>query len=539
MINRIKKDPASRITRKKSLSYCIFRKKLQFLILTILFMGTILVFPVAAEQFFLQGHVYEGLAGDTSQPKGGVHIKVFGSRSPDSYDLSVRGVERASGMTDKGGYFSVPISYSLEFDPFTYYHLIIFKPAGYSVVSSNPLYGNKLTNEWTVYSRPVNDGAGGDFWIVRTIPPTASFSYHPTGMYAAPVQLSFIDTSTNNPTSWYWDFGDGSTSLLQNPSHTYNNAGNYSVTLTGSNPFGSTTAIKTIMVIDPLRADFTLSNVSGPAPLTVRITDNSYGNPISWSWTFTGPIGAGQGPINQRYLPVYVLGEPGTITITLTVMNAFGSNSMTKRIIVTPPARQTVADFTASPSNGQNPLTVLFTDTSTGNPTKWLWDFDDDGSYDTSVKNPEFTYNRTGMYSVRLNVYDEYGRSNTTVKTNLIRVGQRPPTLIPTVPTTTPVPTPLSCTFFSLPCEWIAAIIIIVAVIIAAVVIKPKEPHDSIYNTGSTGSKMLSELEVEPEVELVVRRGIEVTAKDFRDYGIRLDVDAGIEFPEEKDGKGG
>jgi PKD repeat protein len=269
-------------------------------------------------------------------------------------------------------------------------------------------------------------------------------------MYAEPVLFSFIDTSINNPTSLYWDFGDGSTSLLQNPSHTYTHAGNYSVRLTGSNPFGSTTAVKTIIVIDPLRAN-----------------------------------------------------------------------------------------FTASPSDGQNPLTIQFTDTSTGNPTKWLWDIDDDGSYDTSVKNPEFTYNRTGMYSVRLNVYDEYGRSNTTVKINLIKVGQRPAILITTVSPTTPVPTPLPCTFFSLPCQWIGAFIIIVAMIIAAVVIKPKKLPVIPDNTGSTGPKMLSELKVEPKVELVVRRGIEVTGMDFGDYGIRLDVDAGIEFPEEKDGKGG
>lgn len=55
----------------------------------------------------------------------------------------------------------------------------------------------------------------------------------------APLTVSFTDSSTNNPTSWYWNFGDGDTSTQQNPTYTYNNPGIYHVTLTASNENGS------------------------------------------------------------------------------------------------------------------------------------------------------------------------------------------------------------------------------------------------------------------------------------------------------------
>lgn len=56
------------------------------------------------------------------------------------------------------------------------------------------------------------------------------------------VPVVFTDTSTNNPTSWLWDFGDGTTSTLQNPSHTYSAIGDYDVTLTVSNECGDASA---------------------------------------------------------------------------------------------------------------------------------------------------------------------------------------------------------------------------------------------------------------------------------------------------------
>jgi subtilisin family serine protease/uncharacterized protein YdeI (BOF family) len=75
-------------------------------------------------------------------------------------------------------------------------------------------------------------------------PPVAAFNGSPlSGDF--PLLVSFTDASSNTPTSWSWTFGDGGTSSAQNPSHTYTAAGNYTVSLTASNAYGSDGETKT------------------------------------------------------------------------------------------------------------------------------------------------------------------------------------------------------------------------------------------------------------------------------------------------------
>jgi PKD repeat protein len=69
-------------------------------------------------------------------------------------------------------------------------------------------------------------------------PPEAGFTATPTSG-ETPLTVSFTDTSANDPTGWLWDFGDGATSEGQNPTHVYEAAGTYTVTLTATNGEGS------------------------------------------------------------------------------------------------------------------------------------------------------------------------------------------------------------------------------------------------------------------------------------------------------------
>jgi PKD repeat protein len=73
--------------------------------------------------------------------------------------------------------------------------------------------------------------------------PDADFSADVTAG-TAPLTVSFTDLSTNDPTSWSWDFGDGGSSTEQHPSHTYTSAGSFTVSLTATNDAGSDTATK-------------------------------------------------------------------------------------------------------------------------------------------------------------------------------------------------------------------------------------------------------------------------------------------------------
>lgn len=83
--------------------------------------------------------------------------------------------------------------------------------------------------------------------ILVDFSPLAVFSANPTGG-TAPLTVNFTDQSTNNPTQYQWNFGDGDTSILQNPTHTYNYGGTFTVALTVSNSINSNTATEDIVV---------------------------------------------------------------------------------------------------------------------------------------------------------------------------------------------------------------------------------------------------------------------------------------------------
>lgn len=66
------------------------------------------------------------------------------------------------------------------------------------------------------------------------------------------------------------------------------------------------------------------------------------------------------------------------------------------------PSPGITADFSGAPRSGLGPLTVQFTDRSSGNPTAWTWDLDGDGSVDNTAKNPTFVYHHAGSYTITL-----------------------------------------------------------------------------------------------------------------------------------------
>ena len=74
-------------------------------------------------------------------------------------------------------------------------------------------------------------------WLDPSSPPITDFTVSSTSTCSGSV--NFFDQSSNSPTSWLWSFGDGSTSTLQNPTHTYTSSGSFTVELITNNPFGS------------------------------------------------------------------------------------------------------------------------------------------------------------------------------------------------------------------------------------------------------------------------------------------------------------
>jgi PKD repeat protein len=269
------------------------------------------------------------------------------------------------------------------------------------------------------------EGANAPQLVIGTTtpptPPTASFTGEPTSG-SAPLDVAFTDTSTGDPTSWSWSFGDGATSTLRNPTHTYAAAGTYTVTLTASNAGGSHTATRTDYITvappPPPTASFTGTPTSGEAPLEVAFTDTSSGTPTSWIWDF----GDGAGSTLQN--PTHTYAAAGTYAVTLTASNAGGSDTvtMTDYVTVAPPPPPT-ASFTGTPTSGEAPLEVVFTDASTGGPTSWSWDFGDGGT--STAQHPTHTYAAAGTYSVTLTVTNEVA-SDALTRTGYVTVAPPP-----------------------------------------------------------------------------------------------------------------
>lgn len=166
----------------------------------------------------------------------------------------------------------------------------------------------------------------------KVIPPQADFSASTTTACQGDI-ISFTDLSTNSPTSWSWDFGDGGTSLSQNPTHFYDSIGVYSVTLTVTNNDGSDSITKTnyITIVQPTSpptADFTYTPSSPYAGNIVSFHDISTNYPIAWSWDF------GDGSNSTVQNPSHAYISPGTYSVSLLATNSIGSDSVMKNIII-------------------------------------------------------------------------------------------------------------------------------------------------------------------------------------------------------------
>ena len=250
--------------------------------------------------------------------------------------------------------------------------------------------------------------------------PVASFVGAPT-VGVAPLLVAFQDTSSGVVSAWSWGFGDGQTSSESAPVHLYPGPGSYTLSLTVSGPGGSNTRTSPgfVTVSDPAPvASFSASPTAGPAPLTVTFTDQSSGNITGWLWD------SGDGASSTMQSPVHVYRSPGSYGVTLTVSGPGGTNSLVRSNLISVGEPPPVAAFGATPTSGLAPLSVAFSDQSTGSVASWLWTFGDGAS--STLRNPVHVYTSPGSYGVTLAVSGP-GGSNSLLRSNLISVGEPPP----------------------------------------------------------------------------------------------------------------
>lgn len=167
-------------------------------------------------------------------------------------------------------------------------------------------------------------------------PPVAEFEGNPR---SGDVPLTVVFTNLSQRyRSCTWDFGDGTTSLVSSPLHTYTVPGNYTVGLTVYNESGIDTKTKIGYIAvgvdtEPLTARFSANPTSGPAPLRVQFTDTSTGSPTRWSWSF------GDGYVSNLRNPVHVYSTPGVFDVSLTVGKGYVESMVVMRggVVVTEP----------------------------------------------------------------------------------------------------------------------------------------------------------------------------------------------------------
>jgi PKD repeat protein len=232
--------------------------------------------------------------------------------------------------------------------------------------------------------------------------------------------VQFNDGSSGSPTSWSWSFGDGGTSTERNAVHQYTKTGSYTVSLTVSNAYGSNKETKnkfvTVSRSGPA-AGFTGTPTSGTPPLRVQFIDTSTGSPVSWLWSF----GDGFCNLTTQQNPYHIYTSPGKYTVTLTVKDNKGGSDTEMKIDYVVTSEAPDADFTGTPTSGTAPLSVQFTDMSTGTPTAWAWDFENDGIIDSTLKNPSHTFSNAGTYAISLTATNTAG-SNTETKAGYVTV---------------------------------------------------------------------------------------------------------------------
>ncbi len=240
---------------------------------------------------------------------------------------------------------------------------------------------------------------------------TPNFSSTNNSSCSLPLDVNFTSTSIG-AASYLWDFGNGNTSTVANPSNRYTVAGSYTVRLITTSAAGcSDTVTKTSFVnIGNLDASFTTSASTGCTNNKISFSNTSVPGSGNSTWYF------GDGTSATGKDTTHAYNNPGTYTVKLVVKFNNCSDSTTQTITINQGPN---IQFSATPTTGcAVPLSTQFTNATTG-ASSYLWLFGD-GNTSTAV-NPSHSYSAFGNYTVRLAATGTNGCNDTLTKPSYIK----------------------------------------------------------------------------------------------------------------------
>ncbi len=277
---------------------------------------------------------------------------------------------------------------------------------GNSSTSKNPSHSYSNPGYYTIKLIAKNaygcdDALSKSNYIYIYSTPTSKFTSSSTFVCDTTKSFTLTD-KTSSAYSWKWDFGDGTSSTTQNPSHKYSSPGTYTIKLTTTNANGcsGTTTMSNYLTVDSITAPtFSASATSGCNPFTTIFKTSSA---KSYSWDF------GDSSTSTLQSPSHVYKKDGTYTVTLSIINSNGCNRTISKSSYITVNKNPDASFTVKTTKACKYDGIQF-NASAGSSNKFVWDFGD-GSQ-SKLQNPTHEYITPGSYTVMLKVSNSNGCS--------------------------------------------------------------------------------------------------------------------------------
>lgn len=229
------------------------------------------------------------------------------------------------------------------------------------------------------------------------------------------LEVAFENASTNADFS-QWDFGDGNTSALNGPFHTYTQPGTYTIELFTESVNGCADSVTAVVVAHPLPTSvFSLSMDESCDTLALVQTINASQGAVGFQWSL------GNGETSLLNQPVITYTGPDTYTITLTATNQFGCEAISSNAFTLYPAP--LASFTVEPQPGCEGYPISFLNTSV-NSGAYRWSLGD-GTI-TTASFPLHEYAELGTYDVQLIAYGAGGCTDTVFVAEAVTINPRP-----------------------------------------------------------------------------------------------------------------